>query len=354
MRTNEFRIIEEMYLSLHVILVIILLNEAFPLYASAGSTFVKVFAILFAIYVAFKVIYHFMNNTYDGDLDNRSNNTLMTIIDGLFFLMFIVINIRGSYYFIHFYFLFQVLQSIRFATGGSLFFTIYTTLLYLSTEIFYDINNINYGNVFSTIVILFVTNYIIKFSLGDIKNLGLERHELYNELKDKNEELSRLANTDYLTSLANHQSFYSLYEGMKNAKPMSLALFDIDNFKNINDTYGHLVGDVILKELSSILKRHVRSSDFPARYGGEEFAVIFPNTNLKDAIKVCERIRESVENHVFDSGENKIKITISVGVDSMETLDCREENDLEFINDVDSLLYRAKKEGKNKVVSPCI
>jgi diguanylate cyclase (GGDEF)-like protein len=115
-----------------------------------------------------------------------------------------------------------------------------------------------------------------------------------------------------------------------------------------------LVGDVILKELSSILKRHVRSSDFPARYGGEEFAVIFPNTNLKDAIKVCERIRESVENHVFDSGENKIKITISVGVDSIETLDCREENDLEFINDVDSLLYRAKKEGKNKVVSPCI
>lgn len=174
------------------------------------------------------------------------------------------------------------------------------------------------------------------------------------ELEEKkNEVLEKMATTDYLTALSNHQSFYTYLDELKlhairRNFPISLILMDIDNFKLINDTYGHLTGDQILKDLASIITSSIRSTDFAARYGGEEFAVILPNTDIDVAVALSERIREKVEEHKFAIGNDIIRVTISLGADTYKpesSCKCL----YEFINNVDMLLYKAKHSGKNQV-----
>lgn len=134
----------------------------------------------------------------------------------------------------------------------------------------------------------------------------------------------------------------------KNNDTFCLALLDIDDFKLVNDTFGHLAGDMVLKELSSIFQSNIRSQDIVARYGGEEFAIIFPETSINDARKICERIRNLVENHTFSIENKKVNITISGGVGealSSETLTKQQG----LVNYVDKLLYDAKNDGKNQI-----
>jgi len=122
---------------------------------------------------------------------------------------------------------------------------------------------------------------------------------------------------------------------------------DIDNFKNINDTYGHLTGDTILKRLASVLQETVRKIDIPARYGGEEFVVILPETDKKEACVIAERIRKNIAQIEVKINETQtISPTVSIGVAQYST-DAQEAKEL--INAADTALYHSKHNGKNMV-----
>jgi diguanylate cyclase (GGDEF)-like protein len=164
--------------------------------------------------------------------------------------------------------------------------------------------------------------------------------------------LQSLAATDALTGLINrrqfnHQLDAEIARAKRYRKPLSLALFDIDDFKKINDFYGHPTGDRILRELGAMLIQNVRESDIPARYGGEEFAFILPETGQIDAYELLERLRAMVERTVFCLPDNPMTITISVGV---AQLDHDHAKGYEIIEKADAALYEAKKQGKNRVV----
>jgi len=179
--------------------------------------------------------------------------------------------------------------------------------------------------------------------------------EQKEEIRKLREELRRVkeeANIDPLTGLRNRRSFErTLFEFFKDYKkfgyPFSLIMFDLDNFKEINDTYGHLAGDKVLKEVGNILRNYLRAKDVAARTGGEEFAIILPGITKKEALLVAERLRKVISNHTVEYDGRKIDFTASFGVAEMND-DIERPEDL--IREADEKLYEAKRTGKDKVV----
>ncbi|MBK8191150.1 MAG: GGDEF domain-containing protein [Vampirovibrionales bacterium] len=164
--------------------------------------------------------------------------------------------------------------------------------------------------------------------------------------------LQSLATTDGLTGLINRRQFnHRLHAEMARARRhhayLTLALFDIDNFKRLNDFYGHPVGDRILKELGALLLENVRESDVAARYGGEEFALILPETRQGEAYELLERLRATVERHVFCLPDNPLTLTLSVGFAELDLLN---HTAFELVEVADAALYEAKHQGKNRVI----
>ena len=154
--------------------------------------------------------------------------------------------------------------------------------------------------------------------------------------------------TDPLTGLYNRTFLIEnlekkILEAKRYNFPLSIAMIDVDYFKKVNDTYGHLTGDCLLKELAFLLKKNFRGSDTIARYGGEEFLIIMPFTNKENAKKKLEKFRKLVENYKFCTEE--LKKTISVGI-----AEYHNENIFEFINKADQALYKAKNTGRNKII----
>lgn len=178
--------------------------------------------------------------------------------------------------------------------------------------------------------------------------MGLDREHLYGSIK-------KIGLTDTLTEIANRRFFDFILKKEINrvrryGRPLSLMMIDIDFFKKINDTWGHQSGDMILKEMGSLLKQQFRSTDLPARYGGEEFAVILPETDVKQAQMLAEKLRLQTEKQVFDINADRIPVTISIGVSTLEFsehLDKITEADLVLA--ADQSLYRAKALGRNRV-----
>ncbi len=161
------------------------------------------------------------------------------------------------------------------------------------------------------------------------------------------EELEKLATIDKLTSVLNrHKIDISLDEQVKISKrygrKFSVIFFDIDHFKNINDTYGHRVGDIALKELTNVVSKLIRESDIFGRWGGEEFLIILPETNLDEAVKLAEKIRVSIEKHVFKIVKH---FTCSFGVSEFRDGDDAQS----LVSRVDNNMYDAKKAGRNTV-----
>ena len=160
------------------------------------------------------------------------------------------------------------------------------------------------------------------------------------------------ATTDRMTKLFSHHFFEkNLEEEILRARrygaSFSLLMLDIDHFKKFNDTYGHLQGDLIIKEIAHILRTSVRSIDFTARYGGEEFAVILPEVNVQGAAVVGERIRRGIERHEFAGEEGRLHVTVSIGVAEFKVDRMRTAS--QFIAEADKALYQSKELGRNRV-----
>ncbi len=165
-----------------------------------------------------------------------------------------------------------------------------------------------------------------------------------------NEELEYSATHDALTTIYNRYAVLSFLENdlmrLKRIKSdFSLMIFDIDFFKKINDTYGHLAGDFVLKELTLLVKKHIREVDILGRYGGEEFLLILPYTNIEDASKFADRIRCIVEEFVFKSKKCDLTITISIGITSYQDGDTVDK----IIERADAQLYISKNNGRNQI-----
>ena len=124
-------------------------------------------------------------------------------------------------------------------------------------------------------------------------------------------------------------------------------MLDIDLFKNLNDAYGRLTGDQVLRQISGIIRGAIRSLDFPARYGGEEFAIVLPESKIEEAVSLGERIRRLMENHVFLDlkGENIGRVTISIEVDEKR----EHEKPADLVDNANQALYMAKDSGRNCV-----
>jgi diguanylate cyclase (GGDEF)-like protein len=165
--------------------------------------------------------------------------------------------------------------------------------------------------------------------------------------------LKDLANTDGLTGLLNKRYFMKTLADMiiaaeRATQQLSLFIFDIDHFKNYNDTNGHLEGDRVLRQLSALVKKLVRPADRCCRYGGEEFVVAMPDTDSRSAMIVAERIRAAIENFVFENEDKQPggKMTISGGVSSFPA---DGTSVLELTKHADQALYDSKRAGRNRV-----
>jgi diguanylate cyclase (GGDEF)-like protein len=176
---------------------------------------------------------------------------------------------------------------------------------------------------------------------------GLRIVQLQKALLASNRQLEELSRTDALTGLRNRRSFdeelamrfeYALRYG----RPLTLVMIDIDHFKEVNDAFGHPVGDAVLQKVAEVLKRTTRRSDVVARFGGEEFAVLLPETPMREALQFAEKIRAAVAAEDLGPGMPP-RITISAGVAAIS------QSPEDLVAAADAALYRAKRSGRNRV-----
>lgn len=168
----------------------------------------------------------------------------------------------------------------------------------------------------------------------------------------ENSNLYWQATTDRMTKLYSHHYFEKALDDEVNrtlryGTTFSLIMLDIDHFKKLNDTYGHLQGDIVIKKIAKILLDSVRNIDICSRYGGEEFAVIIPEIDIEGAAVVAERLRKSVEEYPFLREKDRIKVTISVGVTEFNPESMRSPS--EVVAAADRALYQSKELGRNRV-----
>jgi len=175
--------------------------------------------------------------------------------------------------------------------------------------------------------------------------VAIEKARLFHETK-------RLAITDELTGICNRRRLFELSDreierARRYHRPLSMILFDVDHFKQVNDTFGHLVGDQILRLIAQVCQNRIRKVDILGRYGGEEFVILMPETNHSHGIEAAERIRKEVCEMAFLSGKDVVRVTISLGVATTGEGEDLSLNAL--IKRADDALHKAKTEGRNRV-----
>jgi diguanylate cyclase (GGDEF)-like protein len=184
--------------------------------------------------------------------------------------------------------------------------------------------------------------------------MAIRRAKAVEETLAANEALDALAHLDPLTELLNRRALASRLQTeiervRRYNSPLALLMLDLDHFKTVNDTYGHQAGDAVLAEFARVLQRAARTVDVVARYGGEEFMVALPETTYQGAVAFAERLRESIETHLFRANDAPVRLTASIGiatfpapgVDGLDSL----------LASADAALYRAKQDGRNRVVA---
>lgn len=177
------------------------------------------------------------------------------------------------------------------------------------------------------------------------------RIKTHLSLKQAHDRIQKLAREDELTGLYNRRHWMSLYEKefnrtLRYENDLSVLILDLDKFSDINDTYGHLAGDQILREVAELLDETTRDPDVIGRYGGEEFGLFLPETGHEPAVELAERIRRTVEEHEFEYDGATIECTVSIGVAELWS---GRDDKTSLLNKADQALYEAKRSGRNRV-----
>jgi diguanylate cyclase (GGDEF)-like protein len=232
--------------------------------------------------------------------------------------------------------------SIRLEKGINLIFLVVVTILaILGTSSGYSQFSYD-GDHKLSLIMLQIFIFTVTFS---ILMMTAQRHQTSRILYEK----EQLTLIDSLTKIGNRRFFSETFKkelekSHRYKHPVSLIMFDIDHFKQINDLFGHNSGDIVLQELSLLISSHLRSSDLLARWGGEEFTIILPENTLSEAVFTAEKLRKIIEEYSFSI---KRQVTCSFGV----ILSADNESMDNAISRVDAKLYEAKESGRNKVVS---
>jgi diguanylate cyclase (GGDEF)-like protein len=186
---------------------------------------------------------------------------------------------------------------------------------------------------------------------GQLESQRSALEQRHQELLRANEVLEQLSITDGLTHLHNHRHFHDQFSrevkrADRSTQPLCLMLIDIDDFKSLNDSYGHAAGDCVLAVAAQLMNAQVRETDIPARYGGEEFAMLLPQTRLEGAVALAEKIRAVLSQHDFalPDSEERVRLTVSIGIAQHATTP-----DATF-DAADRALYEAKAAGKDCVI----
>jgi diguanylate cyclase len=181
----------------------------------------------------------------------------------------------------------------------------------------------------------------------DVTDIAVHKQDL----EKANKELAILSQTDGLTQLFNRTHWErcliaEFKRWTRSNNPSCLVMIDIDHFKKVNDSYGHMVGDEVIRHLASLVKEHVRETDISGRYGGEEFSILLSDTSLENSQIFAERLRKAVEGSVVKYNDIEIKYTISIGVAEIcESIKAYEA----WIECADAALYRSKESGRNRI-----
>jgi len=165
------------------------------------------------------------------------------------------------------------------------------------------------------------------------------------------EEIYQLATRDPLTDLCNRRHFIEQMEreiarALRHQRPLTICIIDVDLFKPVNDRYGHISGDEVLRQIADLVHHHARNDDIAARIGGEEFAVLLPECDAGAAYSFAERLRSAVAAATFSPGGEPQRITVSIGIADLSPV---RDNRIRLMTAADAALYRAKKEGRNRV-----
>lgn len=225
--------------------------------------------------------------------------------------------------------------------------SIFSIIVYSISSIFINVENLNQFNYLRLILrdfFIFLTTYGISIIIVEVNKYDeMHRKEFKLARTDK---LTGLANRNFLDQKLEEEALYAEYSN----KPLNVLMFDLDNFKAFNDSYGHIWGDKLLSLFGDIILQSIRKTDIPVRYGGEEFIVLIRDLDLEKAKSVGDRIRRQLEKQAMFNGEGDIKkkVTTSCGVAQFP----KHSNDIKKVVDyADKALYYAKELGKNIVVS---
>jgi diguanylate cyclase (GGDEF)-like protein len=229
--------------------------------------------------------------------------------------------------------------------GAELAFTFYISV--------YDFSNL-IGHFFKIVAFYLIYKAITEMGLEKphqllFRNLKQSETALRNAL----EEVERLAITDSLTGLFNHRHLFELagrefQRARRYQLPLSVMMVDIDEFKRVNDTYGHAAGDQVLQGVAECCRKELREVDVIGRYGGDEFVALLPETGLSAACQVAERLRKSIAERTLDTKAGRITVTVSLGVAVLDDEHLTPES---LLDRADQALYVAKQNGRNRVWS---
>jgi diguanylate cyclase (GGDEF)-like protein len=216
---------------------------------------------------------------------------------------------------------------------------------------FYEIRPINIKIELVQLVAFSLTLMVMTYIGSSIHQLREHNKKQRAELEEALELNKKLATTDELSGLYNRRYFMEKLAQQKalserDGSDFVICFFDLDHFKQINDQFGHQVGDTVLREFSDLLKGNIREIDYAARFGGEEFVCLLVNTDIEPAIKVAERIRHELEDHKFDDLAPGLRTTVSIGLANFK----RYETLQQTLMVADNRMYEAKRQGRNKVV----